>query len=570
MDKGKNVFLFGCALSSVLAASAQQKPNIIVIISDDMGYSDIGCYGGIIKTPNLDRLAKGGLQYMQFYNTARSCPSRASLMTGLHPHQAGIGHMSDKDRGEDGYRGDLNNHCVTLAQVMKTGGYENYAVGKWHLSRHMKQDGTRHNWPLQRGFDHFYGTLAGGGSYYDPFTLCRGNEFVTAAKDPEYHSEEFYYTNAITDNAMAFLSGHEQQSPEKPFFMYLAYTAAHWPMQVPEEEVTPYKGKFDKGWDELREQKYKKMVKAGIIRKEWGLSRDKSVKKWENVEDKAFETRCMEVYAGIISNLDKNIGRVIELLEKNGQLENTVILFLQDNGGCAEGVGRGEVTTVKVPKGKKLEPMAPDELQTVLIPYRTRDGRPMRMGTGVMPGGADTYISYGKAWAYLSNVPFREYKHWVHEGGIATPLLVHWPAGIKSKGERRWIPGQLMDVMATCRELSGATYPETYNGEEIYPCEGKSLVSSFRRDEPEDTRYLFWEHEGNRAVRSGKWKLVYKTGEAGHRDIPLNAWELYEIDEDRTELNNVASKHPEKVAELAEQWRKFAARCHVNPWPGKE
>lgn len=567
MDKAKCIFFFGCAFGSAVAASAQQKPNIIVIISDDMGYSDIGCYGGIIKTPNLDRLAKNGLQYMQFYNTARSCPSRASLLTGLHPHQAGIGHMSDNDRGEDGYRGDLNNHCVTLAQVMKTAGYENYAVGKWHVSRFMKQEGPKHNWPLQRGFDHFYGTIAGGGSYYDPYTLCRGNDFVTAAKDPEYNPKEFYYTNAITDNAMMFLDSHKQQMQEKPFFMYLAYTAAHWPMQAPEEDIAPYKGKFDKGWDKLREQKYKAMVKAGIIRKEWGLSEDKTVRNWDKVENKAFELRCMEVYAGIISNMDKNIGKIVKQLEKNGQLENTVILFLQDNGGCAEPVGReAQPGTIKIPAGMKLEPMREDELQTVLTPYRARDGRPMRVGVGVMPGGADTYISYGKGWAHLSDTPFREYKHWVHEGGIATPLIISWPDGIKAKGERRWIPGQLMDVMATCRELGGATYPQDYNGTEVYPCEGKSLVASFGKDEPEDTRCLFWEHEGNRAVRSGKWKLVYKAVK-NNKDIPLEAWELYDMENDRTEIHNLASRYPEKVAELAEQWQKFAKRCHVTPWP---
>jgi arylsulfatase len=564
----------GCAVAATAVSAATprteprlagERPNIIVILSDDMGYSDIGAYGGIIQTPNLDLLAQNGLRYTQFYNTARSCPTRASLLTGLNPHQTGIGHMTE-NRGEDGYRGDLNGHCVTFGEVLRPAGYGTYAVGKWHVTPFVNRDDSKYNWPLQRGFDHFYGTIPGGGSFYDPFGLTRDNTVVTVANDPEYRPEEFFYTDAIADNAVSFMRLHEQQSDDKPFFMYVAFTAAHWPMHVPEKWVAPYYGKFDEGWDELRNRKYRDMVDAGIIRKEWALSVDPSVEKWVDVENKEFEMRCMEVYAGMISNLDHNIGKIVEQLRQSGELDNTVIMYLQDNGGCAEPMERERKPfEVRVPAGEDLSPMAPDEFQTRLIPFKTRDGRPVRRGQ-VSAGGADTYVAYGKSWAYLSNTPFREFKHWVHEGGISTPLIVHWPAGIKNSGESRQRPGQLMDIMATCVELAGADYPETFGGNQIYPCEGESLVHSFRRDESGASRHLYWEHEGNRAIRIGKWKLVYKYGE-GEKDIPHGAWELYDMEADRTETTDLARKYPARVSKLATQWEEWAVEHHVVPWP---
>ncbi|MCD7970689.1 MAG: arylsulfatase [Alistipes sp.] len=559
--------LLSCAacLFPLAGAQAQQRPNIIVILTDDMGYSDLGCYGGTIDTPNLDALAANGLHYMQFYNTARSCPSRASLLTGLHPHQTGVGHMVDRDDKEDGYRGDLNRSCVTLGEVMRATGYETYAVGKWHVAMHRGPQGPKHNWPLQRGFDHFYGTIMGGGSFYDPASLCRGNDFITPENDPLYRPEEFYYTNAITDNALAFLTQREDRT-DRPFFMYMAYTAAHWPMQVPEEDIEPFRGRFDEGWDEIRRQKYADMVARGIIDPAWVLSEDETVRPWDKVENREFELRCMEVYAGMVANMDRNVGRMVSYLRETGQLDNTVIIYLHDNGGCAEPMERGrEAFTVHVPDNGNLDPMAPDELQTRLIPYKTRDGRPMRRGQ-VMPGGADTYVAYGKGWAYASNTPFREYKHWVHEGGIATPLIVHWPAGITAAGQMRWRPGQLTDIMATCVELSGAEYPEHYDGNAIIPYEGKSLVPTFETDDPSDERYLYWEHEGNRAVRSGKWKLVYKARDGYNKDIPPDMWELYDMEADRTETRDLAQAYPEKVRELAARWEEFAVRCKVKPW----
>lgn len=553
-------------LGTTSALAAPERPNIIVILSDDMGYSDIGCYGGMIKTPVLDSLAATGLQYMQFYNTARSCPSRASLLTGLHPHQTGIGHMNS-NRGADGYRGGLNNHNVTIGEVMQQAGYETYAVGKWHVAQQQEANSPKHNWPLQRGFDHYYGTIQGGGSFYDPSSLCRGNTFITPENDPEYRPESFYYTNALGDNACMFLQEHKESQNKKPFFMYLAFTAAHWPMQVPEADVEPYKGMFDEGWDVLRLRKYERMRREGLIDPDWKLSEDATVGAWKDEPHKKFETRCMEVYAGMVSNLDHNIGKVVEMLKKTGQYENTVIFYLQDNGGCAELMERQcPAFRVQVPPGKNMNPMGKDELQTQLIPFKTRDGRPVLRGRA-MPGGPDTYVAYGRAWAWVSNTPFREYKHWVHEGGISTPLIVHWPAGITPSGDnKRQTPGQLMDIMATCVELSGGYYPLEFKGRTIYPCEGVSLVSSFAADPPKNNRWLFWEHEGNRAVRNGEWKLVYKAG-TEVRDIPNSSWELYNMKLDRTETNNVAAENPKIVKRLAAKWNEFAERCHVKPWP---
>lgn len=554
------------AAACAAPAAAREQPNILVILADDMGYSDIGCYGGLIRTPNLDSLAAHGLRYTQFYNTARSCPSRASLLTGLHPHQTGIGHMAKKQHGEEGYRGDLNDRCVTIAEVLRTTGYATYAVGKWHVTNQLSPSGAKDNWPLQRGFDHFYGTIMGGGSYYDPATLCRGNDYITPENDPAYRPETFYYTDAIADNALQFLATHHDRQAGKPFFMYMAFTAAHWPMQVPEEEAASYHGVFDKGWDELRREKYHRMRQSGLLDPSWALSTDETVVPWRTVQNKDFEIRCMEVYAGIVSRMDRNIGRVVEWLRRQGMLDNTIILFLQDNGGCAEGMERQRPPfKVRVPQGETLAPMAPDELQTLLIPFKTRDGRPMRRGQ-VEAGGADTYVAYGKGWAHLSDTPFREYKHWVHEGGIATPLIVHWPAGITARGELRKTPGQLPDIMATCVDLAGAHYPESYGDKAITPCEGTSLAGSFE-DDTMPERDLFWEHEGNRAVRSGRWKLVYKASKGRKQDIPLSAWELYDLKTDRTECRDIAAERPRLVLELARKWEAFAERCQVKPWP---
>jgi arylsulfatase len=536
---------------------AAERPNIVVILSDDMGFSDLGCYGGEINTPNLDRLAAGGVRFTQFYNTARCCPTRASLLTGLYPHQAGVGHMM-QDHGEKlpGYRGNLNTKCATIAEVLRPAGYGTYAVGKWHVTHNVKPDGPKHNWPLQRGFDRFYGIVGGGANYFDPFTLCRDNTQISAFADPRYKPKTYYLTDAIGDHAARFIGEHTRKHADKPFFMYVAFTAAHWPMQALPEDIAKYKGKYDGGYEPTRKARYEKAVKLGLIDPKQGLSPQAG--DWDAVKNKAREKACMEVYAAMVDRMDRNVGKVVAELKRTGQLDNTLVFFLQDNGACAELTGRRPTKNPKLhPDGPRAAlptypPLAPEELAKAMVLPQTRDGYPIRQGPTVMPGPSDTFIAYGRGWANVSNTPFREYKHWVHEGGISTPLIAHWPKGISAKGELRKQPGHLIDIMATCIDLSGAKYPAGKT-----PPEGKSLAPAFA-GKPIERDAIYWEHEGNRAVRAGKWKLVAKG--------PGAAWELYDISKDRTEQNDLAAQFPEKLKELVAKWETYAKRANVLPW----
>lgn len=557
------MLLFLCAVLFLGQVRAAERPNIIVILADDVGFSDIGCYGSEIHTPNLDQLAKNGLRFTQFYNTARCCPTRASLLTGLYPHQAGVGHMME-DRGVDGYRGRLNQNCVTIAEALKPAGYRTYAVGKWHVTpgQTAKALENRDNWPLQRGFDHHYGTIHGGGSYFDPSSLVRDNTLITVANDPEYHPEHFYYTDAIADNAVRFIDQHAREHKADPFFLYVAFTAAHWPLHAKESDIAKYKGRYDNGYEPVREHRWEAQKASGLIDPKWG--RSDTVGKWENQRNKAFESRCMEVYAAQVDCLDQGIGRIVSELKERGMFENTLILYLQDNGGCAEPIGRGTNFTAR-PDAPILPPMSRDAQQYGSQPKQTRDGWPVRQGYGTMPGGADTFMAYGRNWANVSNTPFREYKHWVHEGGISTPLIAHWPAGIAPSRRNQWEaqPGHLIDIMATCVDLAGAKYPTERNGQTIKPMQGVSLRPLFQGEPLTRKEPIFWEHEGNRAVRDGKWKLVAKEHQP---------WELYDMESDRPELHDMAASHPEKVKELADKWDAYAARSDVLPlgaWRGK-
>ena len=549
---------FAILVSSFAAAP---RPNIILIMCDDVGYSDMGCYGSEINTPNIDALAQGGVRFTQFYNTARCCPTRAALMTGLYSHQAGIGHMMEDYSAKAGkaYTGDLNKNCVTIAEALKTSGYSTYMTGKWHVTKvtRPQNEADKHNWPLQRGFDRFYGTIHGAGSFFDPNTLTRDNTFISPFNDAEYQPKEFYYTDAINDHAARFVTEHAKSSPEKPFFMYMAHTAAHWPMHAKDADIAKYKGKYDAGYDAIRAARVEKMKRLGLLDERWKVSPQAG--DWSKVDDKAWEARCMEVFAAMLDCMDQGIGRLVETLKKNGQYENTLILFLQDNGGCAEGMGRG-------PNGKPraaaptLAPLANHYLQPDMIPKQARDGYPMRQGKGVMPGGADTYIGYGEAWANVSNTPFREYKHWEHEGGISTPLIAHWPKGIAESrnGKLEAQPSHLIDIMATCVDLGGGVYPKKLNGNAIQPMEGVSLKAAFQGEPLNRPQPIFWEHEGNRAIRSGDWKLVSK-----HR----GDWELYDMVTDRTEMNDLAAEQPDRVKEMSAQWEAWAKRVGVAPWP---
>jgi arylsulfatase A-like enzyme len=549
------------ALAGVAAglAAPAARPNIIVIMSDDMGYSDLGCYGGEIETPNLDTLAAGGVRFTQFYNTARCCPTRASLLTGLYPHQAGIGHMMD-DRGLDGYRGELNRRSVTIAEALKPAGYRTYMAGKWHVTKRVNPSGEsdKANWPLQRGFDRFYGTIHGAGSFYDPNSLTRDNTLISPYADPEYKPADFYYTDAINDHAARFVTEHARDHAGKPFFLYMAHTAPHWPMHARERDIAKYKGRYDAGYDAIRAARVEKMKRLGLIDPRWEVA-PQAGGKWSEVRNREFELRGMEVFAAMIDSLDQGIGRLVAELKRTGQFENTLILFLQDNGGCAELMGRRGEFKPRA-DGPTLPPLAATYLQPDMIPKQTRDGYPVRQGYGVLPGPADTYIGYGEAWANVSNTPFREYKHWVHEGGISTPLIAHWPAGI-APARRNALesqPAHLIDLMATCVDLAGASYPKERDGQSIHPLEGVSLRPAFAGQSVGRREPIFFEHEGNRAVRDGAWKLVAKG--------PAGAWELYNMESDRTETHNLASVQPERVRAMVAQWETWARRANVLPW----
>ena len=548
------------ALGSALHAAAP-RPNIIVIMSDDVGYSDIGCYGGEIATPTLDALAQGGVRFTQFYNTARCCPTRAALLTGLYAHQAGIGHMVDdwSTKVGEAYAGDLSKRAVTIAEALKSAGYATYMTGKWHVTKKTKPEGDadRENWPRQRGFDRFYGTIHGAGSFFDPNTLARDNAFISPYADAEYQPREFYYTDAINDQAARFVTEHRQRSADQPFFLYMAHTAAHWPMHAKQSDISKYKGKYDAGYDAIRTARLEKMKRLGLLDPRWQVSPQAG--DWSKVENKAWEARCMEVYAAMLDCMDQGIGRLVDTLKKNGQFENTLILYLQDNGGCAEGMGRNGPFKPRA-DAPTLPPLAKDFLQPDMIPKQTRDGFPMRQGAGVMPGGADTFIGYGKAWANVSNTPFREYKHWEHEGGISTPLIAHWPAGVASDrhGKLEAQPAHLIDLMATCVALAGTKYPAEFHGQKIQPMEGVSLAPALAGKPLNRAQPIFWEHEGNRAIRSGDWKLVSKHP---------GGWELYDIAADRTEMHDLAAQQPERVKEMSAQWDAWARRVGVMPWP---
>ncbi len=514
-------------MAGSLFAANETRPNIVIIMADDMGYSDIGCYGGEIRTPNIDSLARNGVRFTQFYNMARCCPTRASLLTGLYPHQTGVGHMVDNPKPLPGYTGDLNAHCVTIAEVLREAGYATFMSGKWHVTPVTE---SKHNWPLQRGFDHYYGIIHGAADYFNPVTLTRENERTDIGAD-------YYFTDAIGQNAAEFI--RQGVAAKKPFFLYAAFTAPHWPLHERTADIERYKGRYKEGWDTLRVERRKKMIELGIIRADWPMTeRDPTVPAWADEQDKEWQQGRMEVYAAMVDSLDQNVGRILETLRSKGQEKNTLVLFLADNGGCAEELG---------PNARALH-----------IPEKTIDGRPVRRGNvrSLMPGFEETYQSYGVPWANVSNTPFRLYKHWVHEGGISTPLIAQWPGHTKA-GAITHESGHLIDLMATCVDVARAKYPSDRRGQRVVPMEGVSLRPTFGGNKLRRQNPLFWEHEGNRAVREGRWKLVSK--------FP-GQWELYDLDADRTETVDLAAKYPDRVKKLSAAWENWAQRANVAPW----
>ncbi len=503
----------------------EARPNIILIMADDMGFSDLGFMGSGIQTPNLDKLFSKGMMFTNFYNTGRSCPTRASLLTGLYAHNTGLGWMTSANLGHPGYTGDLNNQAVTIAQVLKTADYACYMTGKWHVTydSFMKPEGPKHNWPLQRGFDRFFGQLSGGGGYFKTATLTSDNEYVKAP-------EGFYLTAAVTDSTVSILNHHFHKKEQNPFFFYVSYYAPHRPLHALQEDIAKYRGKFMDGWDKQRGKRYNKMRELKIITESDVLSeRDPQIPAWDELpeEDKQIWDARMAVYAAQIDCMDQGVGKIIETLEANNALENTLILFLSDNGGNAEGQG-GKLTLDQLP----------------------------------LLGNNEPAQSYRANWGNVSNTPFREYKKNTHEGGIATPLIAYWPAKIKQGGRMSAQQGHVIDFMPTFVELADAEYPKVYNGYDIHPMQGISLLPSIVKETKTKPRTLYFEHEANRALISGKWKLVSKST----KEYPyVLDWELYNLKRDRTETRNLIRKYPGKVDKMIREWDKWAKENKVYP-----
>lgn len=503
----------------------ERRPNVIVILADDMGYSDLGCFGGEISTPNIDRIGREGIRFTQFYNTARCSPSRASLLTGRHPHEVGIGVLTDDERPH-GYPGSLDPRFPTLAERLGDAGYATCLSGKWHLSSNVREpDGS---WPTRRGFGEFYGIMPGADDYFHPRTLWHNEERQPVPTEPGY-----YFTDAISEHAAQFVT---DRAGETPFFLYLAYTAPHWPLHAAEEDIREYAHTFDDGWDALRPRRLARLVEEGILPPDSELSeRDPSQPAFAEVSDPEWEARRMAVYAAQVAAMDRGVGRVLDALAATGEAENTIVLFLSDNGACAEQMPPEDATHFR-------------ERQ----PSHTPGGVPLRIGNepAIRPGADDTFASYGRAWANLSNTPFRLYKRWVHEGGIATPLLARWPEGL---AEPRIVrdPYQLTDITPTLLDACG-----------LEPSDGPgiSMLPTARGESPSDEHPLFWEHIGNAAVRRGRWKLVREAG---------RPWELYDIDADRSELHDRAELFPDLVDELQKLWQRWADSVGVLPRPVK-
>lgn len=526
--------LGGCGFQNrSKSKEVSKKPNIVLIMADDMGFSDVGCYGGEIDTPNLDKLGYNGLRFTQFYNAARCCPTRASLLTGLYPHQVNLA-RNGRALGKNG---------VTIAEVLKGAGYNTSMAGKWHLSRtepleHRHMDWLNHqydpdvpfapieSYPVNRGFDYHYGVIWGVIDYFDPFSL------VENEKPVENVPEDYYFTRAINDKAVDCIS--RLSKSDYPFFLYVAHCAPHWPLHALEEDIEKYKGKYIEGWDKLREQRFKRQLELGLFEEaDTQLPPVQSGDEdWDRLTESQRETEAekMAVHAAMVDRIDQGVGKIVDELKKNGEYENTIIMFLSDNGASPE------------------EYFNPGFDR----PSETRDGEKIKYRNIKDYGKETTWGYFGQPWASAVNTPFRYWKKESFEGGCHTPLIVHWPKGLKTKpGTLTDQPGHIIDILPTCLDLTGAHYPEIYNGNKITPMEGKSLAPIFEGREREGHKYLFFEHMGGRAVRAGNWKLVA---------LPGQPWELYNIADDKTETNNLIDKYPEKARELESKWHGWAKK----------
>jgi arylsulfatase len=517
--------LLYCSRAFAADAKSTERPNIVVILIDDMGFADLGCYGSEVPTPSIDKLAANGVRFTQFYNTARCSPSRAALLTGLYPHQAGMGYLDNLIvPGSKGTQGKLRYDCVTMAEVLRDSGYFTIMTGKWHMGQYHK-NGTP---PWKRGFERSLSAAIG--ELYFPDQNQRREHGVhlngerLEISDPRFGSD-WYGPDLITDYGLRFID--ESIAAQKPFFFYLPHCAVHFPLQVPQQDIARYRGKYKVDWDKLREARHKRQIEMGLVDAKWPLTeRPPGVPDWNTLsdEDKNRFDHLMAIYAAMIDRLDRSVGNLIAGLKQRGVLNNTAIFLMCDNGGNAESGPRGRLD-------------------------------------GAAPGGPKSNVYLGQCWATVANTPFWRYKHFTHEGGVATPLIVHWPAGIDAarNGKLEPQPGHLIDIMPTVVEMCRAKYPTEYNGHKLQGMEGASLVSALAGKPIDRRQPIFFAHEGNRAVRDGKWKLVMKF---------KGPWELYDMEADRTERHDLVSKQPEIAADLVEKWNAWSKRADVDPWNG--
>ena len=523
-------------------APAAERPNILLILADDLGYSDIGVYGGEINTPSLDRLGARGMRFRQFYNNARCCPTRAALLTGVYPHQAGVGAMG-ADWKIRGYRGRLVEEVVTIPEVLRAAGYHTFMTGKWHLSKTNDEHG-----PNGRGFQRFYGILDGMASFFRPEGLMEDGAVV---KDLP---ADFYFTDAIADKTIQYVNEHLDANAGQPFFGYVAFTAPHWPLHARPDDVARYRGKYKMGWDQLRAMRLTQMKNISLLPPDAQLSprspaysghgqgvpeTDDPTPAWDSLtpEQQDDMDLRMAVYAAMVEAMDRNIGRIVGTLDQRKRLDNTLILFMSDNGACAEETIFGFDGGPFWMRRRKREA-----------------GQEIVKGT---IGAADSYSAYGMCWANAGNTPFRMYKHFTHEGGIISPMIAHWPKVIGNTGGLRDEPGHVIDVMATCVDVAGATFPKQHKGVDVVPMEGVSLAPMFRGQPLIRPHPLFWEHEGNKAVRDGNWKLVQRFGKP---------WELFDMSRDPVELSDLAASETERVKEMAAKYDAWALRASVVPF----